>query len=119
MTRILILGASGMLGNAVLRDLVLNSEMEVVGTVRAAGSCKLLPSFLHKNLLLGVDVTSKDSLVRVFAEVRPDVVINCVGLVKQLKQVDDPLQAIPINSVLPHRLANISRLAGARLIHFS
>ena len=49
----------------------------------------------------------------------PDVVVNCIGLVKQLAQAEDPLVAIPINALLPHRLARLCDLAGARLIHLS
>jgi dTDP-4-dehydrorhamnose reductase len=60
-----------------------------------------------------------DSLTHLFAVVHPDVVINCIGLVKQLAEADDPLIAIPINSLLPHRLARLCELAGARLVHMS
>jgi dTDP-4-dehydrorhamnose reductase len=49
----------------------------------------------------------------------PDVVVNCVGLVKQRAQAADPLVALPINSLLPHRLVRLCALIGARLIHFS
>jgi dTDP-4-dehydrorhamnose reductase len=51
--------------------------------------------------------------------VRPGVVVNCIGLVKQLAAADDPLQALPINSLLPHRLAWLCSLIGARLVHIS
>jgi dTDP-4-dehydrorhamnose reductase len=46
-------------------------------------------------------------------------VINAVGLIKQLAGANDALAAIPINSVLPHRLARLCDLVGARLIHIS
>jgi dTDP-4-dehydrorhamnose reductase len=52
-------------------------------------------------------------------QVRPDVVVNCIGLVKQAVEADDPLAAIPINSLLPHRLLRLCKLARIRLIHFS
>jgi dTDP-4-dehydrorhamnose reductase len=58
-------------------------------------------------------------LARIFGKVRPDAVINCVGLVKQLAESDDPLLTIPINSLLPHRLAALCRVGGSRLIHIS
>ena len=45
--------------------------------------------------------------------------INCVGLIKQLADAEDPLQAIPINSLLPHRLSKLCELIGARLVHMS
>jgi dTDP-4-dehydrorhamnose reductase len=47
------------------------------------------------------------------------VVINCIGLIKQIKNADDPLVAIPINSLLPHRLAQLCGVTGARLVHMS
>jgi dTDP-4-dehydrorhamnose reductase len=47
------------------------------------------------------------------------MVINCVGLIKQLAGADDPLLAIPLNSLLPHRVARLCDMAGARLVHIS
>jgi dTDP-4-dehydrorhamnose reductase len=55
----------------------------------------------------------------VLDRVRPAVVINCVGLVKQLADADDPLAALPVNALLPHRLARLCALTGTRLIHVS
>jgi dTDP-4-dehydrorhamnose reductase len=54
-----------------------------------------------------------------FSSAKPDIVINCIGLVKQLAEADDPLAAIPINAMLPHRLARVCAVSGARLIHMS
>ena len=68
-------------------------------------SARQLPEALRQRLETGVDVENPDSLAGVLAKVRPDVVINCVGVVKQLAEADDPLAAIPINALLPHRLA--------------
>ncbi len=116
--RVLVLGASGMLGNAVLRWFSQNSHFEVFGSVRSAGAAKRLQTLAPTaTLLSGVDVENIDSLTRLFAVVHPDVVINCVGLVKQLAEADDPLAAIPINALLPHRLARLCEVAGARLVH--
>jgi dTDP-4-dehydrorhamnose reductase len=78
-----------------------------------------LPNDLHPNVITGVDVENFDSLTRLLASVHPDVVINCIGLVKQLAVADDPLAAIPINSLLSHRLARLCEMAGARLVHMS
>jgi dTDP-4-dehydrorhamnose reductase len=52
-------------------------------------------------------------------DARPELVINCVGLVKQRSAANDPLLAIEVNSLLPHRLANLCLAAGSRLIHVS
>lgn len=117
--RILVLGASGMLGNAMLRVLSENAGHEVSGTVRSAMVKKHFASPLAEKIVVGVDVENADSLMRVFNELRPEVVINCIGLVKQLAEADDPLAALPINALLPHRLARLCGLLGARLVHVS
>lgn len=117
--RILILGASGMLGNAMVRILSEHADYDVYGTVRTENSKRFFSACIAERLLAGVDVEQQDSLVQAFIRVRPDVVINCIGLVKQLADADNPLQAIPINTLLPHRLAKLCELAGARLIHMS
>ena len=57
--------------------------------------------------------------MRLLARAKPDVVINCVGLVKQFTGAEDPLAAIPVNALLPHRLLAICKVARARLIHIS
>ncbi|NML47797.1 SDR family oxidoreductase [Ramlibacter sp. G-1-2-2] len=118
-TRVLVLGASGMLGNAVLRLLADSPGFAVAGTVRSPGAQRLLPAPLRDKLVTGIDIENADSLARAFAEARPDVVVNCIGVVKQLAEADDPLTAVPINSLLPHRLARLAAVAGARLVHVS
>lgn len=117
--KVLILGASGMLGNAMLRLFAQSEGYEVVGSVRSQRALGLLPEGLHGRVILGVDVENIDNLTRLFARVRPNVVINCVGLVKQLAEADDPLVAIPINALLPHKIANLCDVAGARFVHIS
>lgn len=118
-TSLLVLGASGMLGNAMLRVFAQSTEFSAMGSVRSAGVLRHLPKELHDNLVCGVDVENIDSLTGLFAHLRPDAVINCIGLVKQLAEADDPLAAIPINALLPHRLARLCDVAGARFIHMS
>ena len=118
-TKVLVLGASGMLGNAVLRVFAESDGFAVSGTVRSARSLRLLPSSVQQRLIPGVDVENADSLLSVFGQVHPDIVINCIGLVKQLSESDDPLSAVPIKSLLPHRLARICAVSGSRLVHMS
>ena len=118
-TRVLVMGVSGMLGNAVFRVFAQSDGYSVMGSARSAGVLRVLPSELREQVVCGVDVENTDSLMRLFALARPNVVINCIGLVKQLAEADDPLAAIPINALLPHRVARLCDVAGARLIHMS
>lgn len=117
--RILVLGVTGMLGNAMFRVLTEVMEHEVYGTARSNSGNRHLGNVFAQQILNDVDVENYDSLVHAFAVVRPQVVVNCIGLVKQLASVDDPLRAIPLNSLLPHRLASLCFATGARLVHFS
>lgn len=119
MARILALGVTGMLGNAVFRVFAADAAHETWGTLRSASALHHFPQGSHARLLRGVDVLDHDALTAVMAKVRPDVVINCVGLIKQLADAKDPLTALPINAMLPHRLARLCELGGARLIHVS
>lgn len=116
---ILILGASGMLGNAMVRVLSEKKDWQVYGTTRSESSKRLFSDDIVNRLISGIDVEQHDSLMNSFIRVRPDVVINCVGLIKQLADAEDPLQAIPINALLPHRLARLCELSNARLVHMS
>lgn len=116
---ILVLGASGMLGNAMLRTLAPTQGLDVWGSARSANILKQFDVSLGKRIVTGVDVENIDGLMTLLTDIRPSVVINCIGLVKQLAQADDPLQALPINSLLPHRLARLCGLMGARLVHIS
>lgn len=119
MNRVLILGASGMLGNAVTRVLAESDAYEVFGSVRSGAAERLLPEKKSFRRVVVGDIENQDLLIRLFREIRPSVVINCIGLVKQLAQADDPLIAIPINSLLPHRIARLCDLVDARLVHVS
>ena len=117
--KILILGASGMLGNALLRFFTESIGYVVYGSVRTERAKSFIPKNLQDNIFAGVDVENFDSLTRLFAFVRPDVVVNCVGLVKQLAAAEDVLSALPINSLLPHRLARLCEISNCRLVHMS
>lgn len=117
--RIVIVGATGMLGNAVLRYFATKTDHVVFGSVRSERSASLLPEMVRSAIIPGIDVENPESLVRLVDETQPTVLVNCVGLVKQLQSSKDPLSALAINSILPHRLVNLAAAAGARLVHLS
>lgn len=117
--KLAVLGVSGMLGNAAFRILSARYPGSVYGTTRSRVPPKLWELRLGRQIATGIEVENLDALVRFLGEIRPDVVINCIGIVKQIPLSKDPLVAIPINAVFPHRLARLSNLVGARLIHVS
>ena len=117
--KILVFGANGMIGHTVVRVLSEQKRWEVFGTIRTEHPKQFFPLSISNRLLSGVDLLNNDSLVRILDKIHPDIVINCAGLTKHKEDADDPLLALPINSLIPHRLANLCRLIGARLIHIS
>jgi dTDP-4-dehydrorhamnose reductase len=117
--KILVLGASGMLGSAAFRGLAAEPGIMAFATARTGNIHQHFADPLRANLVTGVDVLDTDALLGVLARIRPDIVLNCVGVVKQLGAAKDPLVALPLNALLPHRLARATALVGARLVHVS
>lgn len=114
----LVLGASGMLGHKLMQTL--GARFFVVGAIRAPGSEAQIPAVLcGMRLSYGVDVRRIETVIRAIEDVRPTVVVNSVGVVKQLRAAHDPVLSITVNSLFPHQLAEYCRNAGCRLIHFS
>jgi dTDP-4-dehydrorhamnose reductase len=113
---ILIFGATGMLGHAVFRVLSNDKRLKVFGTIRSESSKNLFSPTLADNLIPNIDIESDVCLKKAFEISQPDVVINCIGIIKQLSDAKDVLKTIPINTLLPHRLAALSKDFGSRLI---
>ncbi|TGM56523.1 dTDP-4-dehydrorhamnose reductase family protein [Leptospira adleri] len=114
--RILVLGASGMLGSAIFNVLSEHQDYLVYGTVRSSEYRKYFSKIHSERIIGNVDVLDQDTMISLFSSIKPDIVINCIGIIKQQKMAKDPLTVIPINAILPHRLANLCNLVGARLI---
>ena len=119
MTRVLVLGASGTIGHMMFKVLCADSGYDDWATVRSPALTQHFAPAISSKIRAGIDARNLDVISRVVAELKPDVVINCIGLVKQLAFANDPLLVLPVNSMLPHRLAHMCALAGARLVHFS
>lgn len=119
--RVLVVGGEGMLGHKVFQ--VLAPRFETYATFRdPEGLWQTFPQYATSpadHLIPGVDALDFDTVAAAVARVRPDALVNCVGIIKQLKEASDPILTITLNSLLPHRLADLCASAGARLIHVS
>lgn len=119
-TRILILGGTGMLGHKLFSRLNEDSNLEVFATARSSENLdQWFAPELVSRIRTQVDADNFDTVIRALAAIQPNVVVNCIGLIKQLPWASDPLSAITVNSLLPHRISMVCRTAGARLIHIS
>ena len=117
--KILVIGASGMIGSTVYRVLSDCDGLHCWGTVRDASTKRFFSPEMASRMIADVNLESLDPLLKVLYDLCPDVVINCAGLTKHKPFSDDPLISIPINTLMPHRLAGLCKLAGARLVHVS
>ena len=116
--RILILGGAGMLGHQLWRQL--HRDHEVWVTLRKPFfHYSAFALFEQERAISGVDVTNPDALIGALRVARPEVVVNCIGIIKQLKEAKNPLLSLTVNAVLPHQLAQLCAVAGARLVHIS
>ena len=119
MSKILIVGANGMLGASLFRHFTCETEHEVLGALRSAGAASLYKKQGFENVCLGLDVEDLISVERIVKEFLPDFVFNCVGVIKQLEESKSPIASIAINGLFPHRLAKICDSIDAKLVHFS
>jgi dTDP-4-dehydrorhamnose reductase len=117
-TRVLVLGGAGMLGHRLY--LAARDRFTTMATVRSWASLGAATTlFERSDVIEGVDAFHADTVPRAFAAARPEVVVNCIGLVKQRSEAKEPLSALEVNAVLPHRLAALCEASGARFIHLS
>jgi dTDP-4-dehydrorhamnose reductase len=118
MKRILIFGGTGMLGHKLAE--VLSPDNDVWVSVR--GGQEQLEKFgivPRDRVLGGVSTEDAPSIVSAMDRSHPDVIINAVGIVKQLPSAKNIRATICINSVFPHYLAELAAERECRLITFS
>jgi dTDP-4-dehydrorhamnose reductase len=116
---ILILGITGMLGNALFKILSKDKKYQVLGTARNPSALQHFPASLSNNIITGIHGDDFEGLSTLLALKKPDVVINCIGVVKQKLDAGDVLQTIPLNTLLPHHLAKMTKKIKSRLILIS
>ncbi len=117
--KIIILGSSGMLGHTLFAHLLQLRRYAVLGTVRCEERLPFFPPALRESIRSGIDADRFESIEQLFEKERPAIVVNCIGIIKQQPQAQEPVPCISINALLPHRLAALCRMTGTRLIHIS
>ena len=118
--RVLILGITGMLGHTLFKEMNKNTNLEVFGTTRNKNG---LENYFTEDEMIkirgNVDADNFETVIRAIASVQPTIIINCIGIIKQLPISKDPLTAITVNAQLPHKISLVARSANARFIHIS
>ena len=112
--RVLILGGTGMLGHEAISRFTPHFEVHASVRDPELAAQYELPATLH-----AFDAYEPQALTELLDVVDPAVVLNCIGIVKQLEDASRPLPAITLNSLFPHQLAAMCEHKGCRLIHVS
>ena len=116
-TSVLVLGCTGMLGHKLCQGF--QNAFDTHGTVRHSLPQAYNRLFNATTIHNGVDARRIQTVEEIVDRVNPAVVINCIGLVKQIPEASDPVQAITVNALFPRQLAATCRQRGVRLIHIS
>jgi dTDP-4-dehydrorhamnose reductase len=118
MTRVLVVGGSGMLGHKVVQ--CLDARFDTWATVRGerpgGAVARVLPA---ERMIGGVRAEDPVSVARALDTARPDAVINAAGIIKQAEAAKAAVPSIRVNSLFPHELAAAAAEHGARLVHVS
>jgi dTDP-4-dehydrorhamnose reductase len=111
-----------MLGHKLVQRLAARG-LPVFGTMRSSSSLDTSAARAAlgaaQKILHGVDVLQDAQLQAAIETADPDVVVNAVGVIKQIDLAKDPVTSISTNALLPHRAAAFCKKRGSRLIQFS
>ncbi len=109
-----------MLGHKMFQHL--SERFETWCTVREGRGDPLLERveiLAGDRTLTGVDAMRVEVVEDVVANLRPDVVVNCIGVIKQRGEATDAIPSVTLNSLLPHRVGAAAARHGGRIVHFS
>jgi len=121
--KVLVLGASGMLGSAAVR--IFGETTEVFAGVRSESELSQLGISAARlgvddaHLLLGFDARDPESILPLLEKSEADIIVNAAGIISQRTDSANSRLMIEVNSVWPHALAQMSEERGSRLIHMS
>lgn len=121
MTKVMLLGAGGMLGHKLLQ-IFRTRFPDILCTLRGRrgqGPLAKVALFEGDDVIEGVDAMDFDALRSLLADHQPEVIVNCVGVIKQRETAKVAIPSIKINSLLPHELASWATAWNGRVIHFS
>jgi dTDP-4-dehydrorhamnose reductase len=118
---ILILGGTGMLGHKLFQHFLPRFPGTICTMHRQATDepYSRITLFQGPQVIEGIDLVDFNKLSNLLLRLKPEFIVNCVGVIKQRDQASSHISTITVNSLLPHQLAALCAKWGGRLIHFS
>tara|TARA_B100000886_G_scaffold324732_1_gene269662 strand:- start:6380 stop:7252 length:873 start_codon:yes stop_codon:yes gene_type:complete len=119
--KLLILGANGLVGNTIAKYFFERTAYQTIAIIRDYSKIKLFNEKYQQNFSVINNILDFDETKKKLQCLRPDILINCLGITNKQNLVNSNQieNIININSVLPHRLQRICSDLDARLIHLS
>lgn len=121
MSRILILGGTGALGHKLyqlLREEFPDTRCTIRGRLSDSAIWRI-GLFHSGGVIEQFDAMDERCVEGWLRQLQPEIIINCIGVIKQRTTTHDMITSLKLNSLLPHLLADMCRPWGGRLIHFS
>jgi dTDP-4-dehydrorhamnose reductase len=118
--RILILGGTGMIGHKLWQNLSRRFDNVYTTIHRSKAECEGFGRlFISDHVIDSLDVSNFELLKGVLTGLRPDVILNCIGITKRHPEANNAIPCLILNSLLPHKLAGWGLTHGARVFQFS
>lgn len=111
--KLLLTGASGLLGAAVARAAAAQGD-EVIGIVGRWPAA--VPGVARQ---VSLDLSQPETVAALARETRPDAIVNCAAIAEPAACDAAPELAQRVNVDLPAALAEVAREIGARCVHVS
>lgn len=116
--KVLIFGGNGMLGHKLVQ--VWQNKFDVYTTIRKSfAELEHLNIFDRNKTFDNVEVENFDSVIQIIDKVQPNVIVNAIGIIKQLPTSKNIVKTLEINSIFPHKLAEICQAKKIRFITIS
>lgn len=116
--RLLVIGGNGMLGHRLCN--ILSDQMEVWTTLRESPAAYSRYNILPDKRIVGsLNVQDLERLRDALDQLKPDAVVNAVGIVKQRDEAKQAVPSILVNALFPHQLADLCMERGIRVIQIS
>lgn len=116
--RVLILGGNGMLGHKLFQ--MWKDKFDVWTTVRKTNSLVTKSAVFDSDKIIdGVDAEKVETIESAVEQLKPDVIVNAIGIIKQISTSENVVKTLRVNSIFPHQLANLIHSSQIRLINIS
>jgi dTDP-4-dehydrorhamnose reductase len=118
MMKVLVLGGNGMLGHKLVQ--VFQGKFDVWTTLREGfESYEKFGIFEREKTVCEVDAEKFETVRNAIEFIKPDVIINAIGIIKQLPSSNNVVKTLTINSIFPHLVAETAQKVNARFIEIS